>query len=118
MCDLSTIHPPSLWLRYAYHRPWYFFFSVILPRQLICAPCHSYSGHLYARLLPSLLLGDGLTMTKDFCNGLVTECTGQGTIEFPTYMDPDEGELDYCQRHAGTQPGDFYWSYPYTEGEV
>lgn len=54
---------------------------------------------------------DGLTMTKDFCDDLVDACTGQGNIVFPSY-----GELDYCEKHTGTQEDDLFWAYPYEEG--
>ena len=81
--------------------------------QLVCGQCHSYSGHLYGRLIGELGVIDGLSMTKDFCNGLVDSCTGQGNIVFPTY----DG-LSYCEKHTGTQSDDLFWSYPYTEGEL
>ena len=55
-------------------------------------------------------------MTKEFCNDFVTACSGQ--IDLPSYSDPDEGTLDYCERHTGTQTTDFYWSYPFVEGEL
>ena len=85
--------------------------------QLVCGQCDSYSGHLHERLLPNNPLLDSLTMTKEFCSDLVDACTGQGNIVFPTFDDPDEGTLDYCERHTGTQDGDLFWSYPFVEGE-
>eukprot|EP00903_Cladosiphon_okamuranus_P010393 g9831.t1 len=82
-------------------------------KQVICGQCHSYSGHLYARLINELDVVDGLTMTKKFCDDLVDKCDGKGNIVFPTY-----GDLDYCEKHTGTQDEDLFWSYPYTEAEV
>lgn len=72
--------------------------------QVVCGPCNSYSGHLYERLGSELGTPDGMTMKTEFCNDLVTACTGQ--MEFPTY----DG-VSYCDKHVGDQ-GDQLWSYP------
>lgn len=53
-------------------------------------------------------------MKPDFCNSLVTECTGQGSITFPSSY---EGGLDYCEVHAGSESDEFYWSFPFDERE-
>ena len=55
-------------------------------------------------------------MTKEFCKDYTAACDGE--IDFPTYNDVDEGELDYCERHTGTQSEDFFYSYPYVEGKL
>lgn len=78
--------------------------------QVLCAPCHSFSGHLYADLGDELGSTGGLTMKNDFCEELVAECDGQ--VTFDTY---EEG-MSYCYKHTGGG-SDRYWSYPYTEGE-
>lgn len=52
-----------------------------------------------------------MTLKNDFCDELVTACTGQ--LTFGTY---DDGTTDYCTKHTGGTT-DQYWSYPYTERE-
>eukprot|EP00903_Cladosiphon_okamuranus_P008203 g7898.t1 len=84
-------------------------------KQVVCARCHSYSGHLYARLWPPLPIQDGLTMKKDFCRDFVDACTGEGNLEFPTYSQ-DSGTFDYCEMHAGPESQiEYYWSYPFVQ---
>ena len=77
----------------------------------MCGQCHSYSNHLFGRLGPELGVMDGLTMTNEFCEELVDECSGEGQIVFPTY----DGE-SYCEKHTGGG-ADLFWAYPYTERE-
>lgn len=84
---------------------------------MICGQCNAFSGHLTERLYPAQPLLDSITMTQDFCTDLVNACTDQGMIDFPGYT-VDGEDLTYCERHAGTQEGDLYWSLPFVEGEL
>ncbi len=82
--------------------------------QVLCGRCHSFSGHLYEVLGPSLGYWDGMTMTRDFCNEYTSKCEGE--IHFPIY-----GTVSYCDKHVGSSDEDadgLYWSYPYTEGDA
>lgn len=81
----------------------------LLPPQVVCGQCHSYSGHLYEVLGAELGVEDGMTMKSDFCEELVGACAGQ--IDFPAY----DG-TSYCDKHTGGG-NDLFWSYPYTECE-
>lgn len=83
---------------------------IVAPTQVVCGRCHSYSAHLYERLGAELGVVDGMTMTSDFCEELVSACQGQ--IVFTTY---DNGD-DYCEKHVGGDT-DQFWSYPYTSCE-
>jgi len=62
-------------------------------RQVLCTACHPYSGHLFERL------GNGLTMTAQFCEEYYSECSDQ--LNLPP---------DYCSTHVG-EP-DEVWAYP------
>jgi len=68
----------------------------VCPYQVLCTACHPYSLHLYERL------GNGLTMTREFCDEFHDECSGD--LGLPS---------NYCDIHAGEVDGeDQYWSYP------
>lgn len=77
----------------------------------MCGQCHSFSAHLYEILGSELGPWDGMTMKREFCDALTSECSGQ--IAFGEY----DG-LDFCDKHVGgTDGNDRFWSYPYQEGE-
>lgn len=80
--------------------------------QVACGKCHSYSGHLYQRLGPTLGTWDGLTMKSDFCEEVVEKCDGQFGLSDLDYADGK----DYCETHVGGNT-DQFWSFPYTERE-
>ena len=68
----------------------------VCPRQVLCTACHPYSLHLYERL------GNGLTMTKDFCDEFYDACSGQLNLS-----------SNYCNLHAGESEDEPpYWAYP------
>ncbi len=80
----------------------------------MCAQCHSFSAHLFEKLGSELGPWDGMTLKNDFCNALVTECTGQ--IAFGGLTEYD-GQT-YCEKHVGGVGGaDQFWSYPYVDRE-
>lgn len=61
----------------------------------------SYAAHYY-EVLYDELQEYGLTMSQDFCDGLVDAC---GEDKLPNY-----GGASFCNKHVG--PKELYWSYP------
>jgi len=81
---------------------------------VICGQCHSFSAHLYEILGSELGPWDGMTMKREFCDALTSQCAGQIVFGGPAEYDG----LDFCDKHVGDTNGDDrFWSYPYQEGE-